>query len=179
MTIARLRVEVGGAAVVGLSVMTFYSRNLTNTLPSAVKTFLDSVASGIPSSCTFTIPGGGDTIDEATGALVGAWSAGSNLAASGTGANTFTLGSGVRIEWNTGAVYGGHHIRGRTFMVPVLNANFDAAGRVAAGTISGWGAAATTLISSQGGDMVVWSRPRKGYVGKNGPLPDRRVLPSL
>jgi len=119
------------------------------------------------------VPNGGDTIDEANGTLVGGWTGtgGGQVTAPTTG--TYSLGNGARIEWLTSAVFGGHHPRGRTFLVPLLAAAFDGNGRLPASQVASFKTAADTLISAAGGDLVVWARPRPAGSGKFGNLPAR------
>lgn len=174
MTMARMRVEIGGTTVVGPGLMTFYSRDLAATwFPGAVKTFLNAFTGAVPAGTQFTVPSGGDTIDEATGELLGTWASSGGGTVAGAGGATFALGQGARIEWKTTTPVFGHHPRGRTFMVPLIGSAFGSDGRVTAANITSWGNAAQALITAGAGDLVVWVRPRKGYVGKKGPLPDR------
>lgn len=174
MTIARVQVALTGTALAGAGVSTFYTRNVTpGSLPGAISTFFSSCASALPSGLTWTVPNTGDTIDEATGAIAGTWTGTGGATAAGSGTGNFTLGSGGRVEWRTSVPVFGHHPRGRTFMVPIVNLAMGADGRIASGTVTQFQNAANALITAGAGDLVVWVRPRKNYVGKNGPLPDR------
>lgn len=173
MTIARLRVELLGSPIVGPGLMTFYTRNLTNTLPGAVKTFLTSIAAALAPGINCVVPNGGDTIDEATGQLVGTWSSSGGGTVASTGSGPFTLGSGCRVEWYTGTILDGSRVRGRTYIVPITNGNFGTDGRLLtspAGTIK---SAADALVTAGGGDLVIWRRPRKASTGPSGPISAR------
>jgi len=174
MTVARLRVSMSGSALVGAGLLTFYTRNITpGGFPGSVKTFLTSCASAIPTGVTFDVPSSGDTINETTGELVGAWTGTGGGTVTGTATGTFTLGSGARIEWLTSIPFDGYHPRGRTFLVPLTNLAFDASGRLGAASVTQFKNAADALVTAAGGDLVVWTRPRKAYTGPRGPVAAR------
>lgn len=173
MTIARLRVAISGGGVVGPGLMTFYSRNLTPPLPGSVKAFLTTCAGAFAGGLTFSVPNSGDTLDETTGALVGGWSGSGGGSVTSAGSGAYALGTGFMVKWNTGAVWGGHRIHGRTFMVPAPAAAFDSSGHVLAAEGSAVQSAGAQLITDNGGDLIVWVRPRKAGSGVHKNLPAR------
>lgn len=173
MTIARLRVALSGPGIVGPGLMTFYSRNLTPPLAASVLQFCNDLAAYWCGSLTATVPNGGDTIDEATGTLMGGWSGSGGGTSANTNNQTYALGTGGLFRWETGAVYGGHKVQGHTFLVPIPGNRFDGNGNLNSGQVAAMQAAANNLITANNGDLVIWSRPRKAGSGKHGNLPAR------
>lgn len=173
MTIARLQVALGGNGLIGPGLMTFYSRNLVNSLPADVTAVMDANKTIFPTALTWTIPKGGDTIDEATGVLMGTWGTSGQTTGAGTNVNAFGLGNGARTEWHTAGVYSGRHVRGRTFWAPISNACYGTDGRLLASVVQQISDNNTYLISHSGGDLVVWCRPLPARPGKNKTLPAR------
>lgn len=163
--LARLRVELGGAGVVGPGVMTFYNANSGSGLPTAVKSFLTSLQSTFPDDVTLTVPNTGDLIDEATGALAGAWTDGTAGVITGSGTGAFQVGAGIRVKWLTGGIVNGRRVRGSTFIVPAVSLAFDTSGRLGSTTVSVVTTAANALIAAQGSYFRIWSRPVPGRAG--------------
>jgi len=79
------------------------------------------------------------------------------VAGTAGGTSLYTGGTGVYVTWTTGSVYNGHRVRGRTFLVPLVNVN-QADGTIAAATLTLIGNAADALISAQMGYFSVWSK---------------------
>lgn len=157
--LARLQVQLSGVPVVGPSVMTFYSSGAGVGLPAGVKAFISSFATAAPSSLTFTVPNGGDLVNDADGTINGSWTASGGGDVSGSNNTGFTLGSGLRVEWRTGSIVRGRHVRGRTFIVPMGAGIFDSSGRVSTTFTSAMLGYATTLITQQAGALCIWTRP--------------------
>lgn len=80
----------------------------------------------------------------------------------GTADLPFTSGSGVRLNWATGAIFHGRHVRGATFLVPAGHTAFGDNGDPTPGTVGAVDGAAATILAfcvAQGLDLVIWSRP--------------------
>lgn len=163
--IARLRVDITGAGVVGPAVMTFYEDAATTGLPAAVSTLLNAIKANFPDDVTFTVPGGGDTFDVATGNLNGTWSDGGGSTVTGTSASPFQLGAGFRVKWNTGGIVNNRRVRGSTFMVPASNDCWASNGLMASATQASLSTALNTFFASVSGKLVIWSRPIPGRNG--------------
>lgn len=157
--LARLRVGIGGAGVVGPGLMTFYGNTSSSGLVAATQTFLSTLVGLFPDDVTFTVPPGGDLINDANGALTGSWSEGGGGTVTGTQTAVFMLGTGVRVRWGTGAVVAGRRVNGTTFLVPASSGAFDTTGRVNSATVSAVLSAANTFVSTMAGGLMVWSRP--------------------
>lgn len=165
--LARLRVDISGAGVVGASVMTFYGTTSGSGLPAATVTYLNAMKANVPNDVTFTVPGGGDLIDDATGNLTGSWSDGGGGSVTGTDTGAFQLGSGFRIKWATGGVVAGRRVRGTTFFVPAASLCFDTSGRLGSATIAAVQTATNAFLSTLSPNLVVWSRPVPGRAGSS------------
>lgn len=159
MTLNRLLVAWDGPEVVGPGLSTFYYSGSMTGIPAAVATFYNAVKALIPAGLTITVPSSGDTLDESTGELTGAWSASGGSTVSTTGSGAFSQGVGARIIWNTANVHLGRRVRGATFIVPLVGSVYDAGGlvgTVATGTLQ---TAADALVTATTSTWRIWSRP--------------------
>lgn len=161
----RIRVELGGAGVVGPGLMTFYATSPATGLPAATVAFLNGIKSNVPDDVTFTVPSSGDRIDDATGALTGSWSGSGGATVTGTDIRQFALGQGARIRWTTGGIVAGRRVRGQTFIVPISGFCFTTGGRVDPAVITAFDTAAQTFLTDMAGALAVWSRPVTGRAG--------------
>lgn len=148
--IQRLRVIWGGSAVVGGGLNTFYCATLGDPLVAATVTFFDSLKALWPTEQFWTIPGGGDLIEDTTGELAGTWTEGGGTPTTVTGTNTAkgVLGVGARIVWSTGGMTNGRRVKGSTFLTGFTNDRFEGSGAIAAGTVTALQNAANTLRST-------------------------------
>lgn len=65
----------------------------------------------------------------------------------GTGASGYPGGVGAMVQWNTGAINGGHKVRGRTYLVPFVNGCYDTDGTLVSTVVSDIQAAAASLLT--------------------------------
>lgn len=165
MDLCRMRVTLSGSAVVGASVLTLYSNATGSGLPAATKTWLDASKANFPSSLVFTIPNGGDLINEATGALTGSWSDGGGGTVTGTGVGGFAIGVGARVKWTTSGITAGRRVRGTTFLVPLMGGSFETDGRLRAATITSLDTPLQAFLTGMAGHLTIWSRPVPGRAG--------------
>lgn len=178
-TLSRMRVTWGGSTVVGPGVSTFYFNSVSMAgLPAAVASFFTTIKNFIPAGTSIVVPGVGETIDEATGALNGAWSAsGGATVTGGGGGASFLLGTGGRVRWQTGGIVGGRRVVGTTFIVP-MTAQELPSGIIPGGTLSIMQTAANALVTASSGAMYVYSKPQPARTGAHGPLPARAGVAS-
>jgi hypothetical protein len=142
----------------GVSVFYGFSGALAN---ASIKTFFTSIAGLCPLGLTWTIPEGGDTLDEFTGGLTGTWSnaaGGGSVAASG--AAQHAAGTGAWVNWRTSSIVGTRRLIGRTFIAPIINSAYDSSGTIVAGNLTTLQNAATALVNTT--DVGVWHRPNGG-----------------
>lgn len=167
----RVQVAMSGSPVVGPGVMTFYGIEGGGAMTPAIKSFITTLASAVPTGVTFIVPNSGDVIESTTGVIDSVWNEVNGGTVSSTNTTGYVLGMGARLEWKTSAVVAGHHLRGRTFLVPLGKGCFDANGRVDPGLASSMTTAATTLYGAISGGLQIWSRPKPARQGKHGTLP--------
>lgn len=169
--LARIQVAMSGAGLVGPGVMTFYGTTTGSGLVAATKAFVTAIATPTPNGVSFVVPDGGDLIEDTTGVIAGSWNEGGGATITSQNSTGLVLGLGARIEWRTGTVVAGRHLRGRTFIVPLAKGAYGDDGRVSPGYVSSLQTAANNFLSATAGNLVIWSRPKPARTGKKGPLP--------
>lgn len=144
-------------------VTTFYSTGGTSSagFTAAIVGFWQGLQSFLSDQVTITIPNSGDTIDDATGNLVGQWSEGTGATVHGQHVGNISVAQGVLLRWNTGAIHRGRLLRGRTFIVPSSVDAFTVSGVVNQTTIDGYQQAVNALAAGTPG-IHIWGRPLKG-----------------
>lgn len=157
--IKRVRCELSGTGVTGPAVSTFYFSATASGFSADLQTFYQAVKGNFPSGLQIDVPNTGDLIDETNGVLVGVWTDSGGSSTAGTGSTNFSLGNGLRVKWVTGGIRGDRRVIGSTFLVPAVSAAFTTGGLVAGATSSAVTAAASALVSAQGGDMLIWGKP--------------------
>ena len=80
----------------------------------------------------------------------------------GVGLGGFSAASGVCVNWLTGLFVNGKRIRGRTFLVPLVEC-FEGNGTLSSGAVSGISQAAADLAGGTPG-LVVASRSGGGFI---------------
>lgn len=126
----------------------------------AIWQFFDANSVFFPASCTITIEDVGDTIDSATGALVGAWSDTTETPVVGTSNASYSGVSGALVRWATATFLSGRRVKGHTFLVPLTDVAYDTGGTITPSAVTGIGAAAATLVASLSTALKIWQRPR-------------------
>lgn len=173
-TLHRMRVAWSGAGVVGPGITTFFvDPAVQEFVPDQVKTFFTSIAVKFPNTVTWTIPNNGDSIEETTGALTGAWSvAGGGTVNGGATGASFAEGVGAGIKWQTGTIVGRRRLHGRSYLVPLANTCFQSSGQLDPAAATVFQNAATALIAAHGGALAIWHRPKVkgGTDGAHGPI---------
>ena len=71
-----------------------------------------------------------------------------------TGAGGYAGGTGAVVFWNTGALNGGHKVRGRTYLVPLTSNSYDSSGLITTAAQSTINAAAAALVATTPGLCV-------------------------
>lgn len=120
-------------------------------------TFFNAIKAQFPSPLTWTVPSSGDTIDALTGTLNGQWTGtgGTTVAASTSGA--YVAGTGAFVRLGTGVILNGRRLKGRLFLAPLKNDQFDTGGRVSAAALAILQPAVTALVGAN--VLTVWHRP--------------------
>jgi hypothetical protein len=128
---------------------------------SALKTFYDSLATGVGCGWTVGVRNSGDTIDDVTGQINGTWSAGS-VTTSGSSSAAHAAGVGLEVRWDTVSILNGRRVRGQTKVIPIASSLYASDGTLASGTITTVENAISALRTSIGASMMVFSRPYAG-----------------
>lgn len=136
--------------------MTFYALTAT-PFRSAVIAFVDDVRESMPSVISLTVPNQIDVLEDSTGELQGIETEGTEYQAFGTAVGTFAAPAGACVTWITNAFVNGRRVRGRTFLVPLQGAAFQADGTIASATLTALRDAAIDLFTAC--DLAVWHRP--------------------
>jgi hypothetical protein len=159
MRLNRLVLSWSGAQVKGNAVTVLHYDGTEDAAPPVAAVFaaLDEIKLSIPTGVTITVPNSGEVIEDTTGELVSVWTGTGGGSKVMTGNSAAAAGAGGVITWNTGAIVNGRHLRGRTFIVPFGNDNYDVDGTLSANAVSRLNAFATALIAS--GGLGVWHRP--------------------
>jgi hypothetical protein len=157
-------VSWSGSGVVGGGVSVFYATP-GGSFMSLLHTFFDNLKGNFPNVVTFQFPSSGDTIDSATGHLVGGWTGTTLTNVTGTSSQPFSGLSGCCVNWLTNTIVPAHggkpprKLRGRTFLVPLANVDYDTDGTLAAALLTQLATETNTLISGGAGHFQVWHRP--------------------
>jgi hypothetical protein len=151
------RIIVGwqtGAGGPGVSV--FYTDG-AGDVTAALGAYFNAIKASFPPVVTWQIPNTGDTLDDVSGAVTGAWTGGTSATIAGTGSAQYFAGTGAYVRWVTGAVHNRRKVYGRTFLLPIINAGADNDGTIGGATLSTLQTATTVLAG--GGLLRIWHRP--------------------
>lgn len=140
-----------------------------------VRAFFDGIKANIPPGVTLTFPNAQDTINDATGALTGGWTAGAVSNVVGTGTGTFIAAGGYLINWQTGSIVNNRRVTGHTFIVPGAGSTTN--GVPTATEISTMVTASGSFLTNTAGDFMIWSRPAPGRAGSSHPVTGAIPLP--
>jgi len=155
---------VWATGVGGAGVSVFYTP-FGSDITVELGTFWNAIKTLFPNSVTWDIPASGDVVDEASGLITGAWTGGTAATITATGgATAYAGGTGAYVRWQTAGIVDGRRVKGRTFLLPLLTAAYDATGTIDPTRQATMQTAATTLVGA--GKQVIWSRPDPG--GTNG-----------
>lgn len=160
MPLNRVRIALTGFS--GLpGVATFYFGSAVTDM-TAVRTFWDAVKSVFPTSVQIQVANVGDTINEDSGQIQGAWSGPAQAVVAGSGgAGSVNSMGGPMIKWVTPQVVNGRRPIGKTFLVPAVVGIYTSQGQIATGTITTLQTAAQALVTAYAGEMKTWHRPDK------------------
>jgi hypothetical protein len=145
-------------------VSTFYTMSVPTL--SRYKAFFDAIVGAFPASIKVTVAASGNIIDDATGTLTGQWSGGSAVTTQmAGGVSTYSPATGPYVRWTSSTVLDGRIVKGRTFLVPTSTNSYGSDGTIVSSTLTVLQNAASALVSSHAGDLVLWHRPRKASAG--------------
>lgn len=126
--------------------------------------FLGQVDQGLSNQVTWTIRTAGRDLNDATGALVGAWADGTTETGVGNNAlEPVADATQILFQWLTGSIVNGRFLRGRTFIPGLPASSLDNGNLSAASNASFQGIADSFLTASE--TFGVWHRPTLGAGG--------------
>jgi len=164
--LARVRVEWTGTPVVGGGLSTFYFNEVHVGFQADLQAFFDAIKGVFPSLLVWRIPGSGDLIDEASGALSGTWTEGADVSVTATGVGQYPLGVGARLTWRTAGLTNGRRVTGATYLAPLLSGQFEGSSALVPAVVTLFNTAGNSLVTASAGEMVVYTQPVNGAGGK-------------
>lgn len=150
-------VHQGFTGAPGYTNMFFDSAGTAQSHSDAVHTFWETVAPYMASVWTYSIQADVNEYVDSTGHLVSV-NATTPLAQSVVGGTAgYASGAGAVVGWITNSVHFTKRLRGRTFLVPLESAAYDAGGTLTTVARTAFQNAANTLNANT--DFGVWGRP--------------------
>jgi hypothetical protein len=160
------RVRLTMSGVGGLPGLATFHFGSAVTDMTALRTFWDSVKSNFPNTFVLSIPNSGDTINEDTGQIQGAWSGPTQANVVGTGGTgSYLATAGPMIRWTTPQVVNGRRPIGKTYLVPAMTTQFSSAGTIQSAVATSLTTAAQALVVAYAGEMKTYHRPVAGHGG--------------
>jgi hypothetical protein len=137
-----------------------YTQAMADGATAKTVAFWDAIKTVLPTVVTITVDPVVDIIQSDTGNLVGEFTTTPGAAKVGLQAGSYAGPAGACIAWGTTGIRNGRRIRGRTFIVPLGTASYEANGTLLAANLTAIQNAANGLIANTGvTDFTVWSRP--------------------
>ena len=153
-------------------VSTFYAPT-GSVINAYLRTFFDAIKGSLPTDVTITVQASGDTLESTTGALVGSWTDAGTAPVVGADPAPYSAVSGALVSWGTSTFLSGRRLRGHTYLVPWGGDHYSSFGTIDSGSIASVSAAAGALITSAGGGLTIYQRPRvaqPAYTDRRGVL---------
>lgn len=157
-TLHRVVVTWGGSVITGNGVSVLhYSGSDATVDGAAILSAFTQLHAHVPAGVTITVPATGDSIDDATGAITGTWTTTGSGSSVMDGVGNCARGVGACVSWETGGIVGRRRLRGRTFVVPLVEGAFAVDGTLGGGALTALEAFASGLQGA--GPLAVWHRP--------------------
>jgi hypothetical protein len=158
--IARVRVTLTGF-IGGPGVSTFYALDGA-ALIAPLRAFYDAWRNDFPADVRTQVESAGDMIDPATGALTGSWVGTPVSPSSGSSGAVYAAPVGLLVKWLTATVADRSRVKGRTFMVPIVNTDFGSDGQPSPAALDARRLDAAAFVTAASPNLVVWHRPFAG-----------------
>ena len=113
-----------------------------------------------PPSVILQVQNSGGTIDPTDGHLTGGWVGDAQAPMTGSGSGTYAAGVGACVRWETGEVVDGHHVRGHTYLIPMMSGYFDTNGSMSDDAHTLIQGSVNSFQSNYADELCVWHRPR-------------------
>jgi hypothetical protein len=127
-----------------------------------VEAFFTAIKLKFPSGVSFAVQPDVEVVSESTGDLLNVHNAGARAPITSTATSAAYSGvSGACITWRTAGVRNGRRVRGRTFLVPLVNGIYQSDGTIDNTHVNDFVTQATTLAlpGTSNLSMGVWARP--------------------
>lgn len=181
MRLHRLVIAWSGAPVVGsaVTVLHFDGTNQTEPPVAAIRGAFSAAAAVLPNTVTLTFPNSGDTINDTDGTLAGVWTSSGGGTVQGATNGNCAAGVGACIGWTTATIVNGskgpRKLRGRTFVVPLVNSSYNASGVIEPASLTALTNLGTAILAA--GAFAVWHRPLTAGAtnGTSGPVVSSKV----
>ncbi len=142
----------------------------------AVRTFFEGVKNLVPVSISIRPQSAVELVDEATGRVLDIYGTTPGVASAGQYTQGYSGVSGALIHWETQGVRNGRRVRGKTFLVPLGNALYEANGTIAPAQLTMISTAAQALIDNPDVALTTFARPKPdGTPGESYPVTSQRV----
>ena len=130
-------------------------------LADRARKFYQDLISLMPADVLLNFPGEVLNLNTTTGVLDGVVPVDAPDPVDPAGTGVYAAPCGARIDWITEAVVAGHRLRGRTFVVPIVAALYEADGTIGPTAVASLNTAATNYRDDgvfTAIDPAVWSR---------------------
>lgn len=124
-----------------------------------VNFFAAEIAAVLPNSVTLTTDPEVEQLEDTTGTLTEVVSTPGSAPIAGTGGTTYSAPAGAVVNWTTGQIRNGRRMRGRTFIVPLALAAYEADGTIVASVRNTILTAASNLANAVDTQLCVYGRP--------------------
>ncbi len=144
----------GATGLPGLSV--FYTL-AADDVTTNLGTFFTSIKTLFPTGMSWTIPAAGDQISDNSGQLTGGWVGGTAATVTCNGVTKYAAGTGTFVQWGTSIIVNNRRLKGRTFLAPLCNDQYDTDGTILTASVTTMNTALATLVGT--GKLRVFHRP--------------------
>ena len=143
--------------------ITMYSEHGSFGVADAIQTMLGAWVNDFPNGMKIQVPSSGFVLESTNGHQVDVWTDTTKTALFGTDSTAYAGGSGACLSWYTATlvpgVRGPRILRGRTFLVPLGGAAYEANGTLRTAVYTDLLAKANTFLSTVSPHFLIWKRP--------------------
>ena len=172
------RVRVGWSGWPGgPGVSTFHFQTDATPPLADLRTLFAQIANYVASGIVLQVENVGQVIESTTMKAVAGWTGPVQAPLTASGGVNFAAPCGGYIQWKSGVFVGGRESRGKTFMVPLATAWYDAQGTIHPTAKTAIDGAVTTFLAAGGSAMRIVNRGQFGFTSvSSGSVVDRAVV---
>ena len=148
----------------------------------AVRNFYEGFKTLLPVSIGVRPLSTVELIDETNGRILDIYATTPGATSQGSYTQGYSAVSGALVHWETAGIRNSRRVRGKTFLVPLGNALYEANGTIAPAQLTAIQTAATGLIDDANTALVVYARPKKDgtpgeeHTVRSARVPDKAVV---